>query len=98
MSDYVSLLDGPFAADWDALGLGKLSVSYNPTSTIASHRATTSSRTPGRVNVGTVYRTAVKPRELHLCPCGQSQQPCVSCGGWYCDAPGHQPHVCGSAW
>lgn len=33
---------------------------------------------------------------LHLCKCGQSQEQCVSCGAWFCEAPGHLKHTCES--
>lgn len=94
----ISLLDGPYAAEWEALGLGILSVTHVAGGAHASHRATTSSRTPGRVNVGTVYRSAVKPREIHICRCGQKQHQCPSCLAWICEADGHAKHVCGSDW
>lgn len=40
---------------------------------MASHRATTSSRTPGKVNRGTVYarEDSGLPDDLELCVCGQ---------------------------
>lgn len=40
---------------------------------VASHRSTTSSRTPGKVNRGTVYarETGGLPDDLDLCVCGQ---------------------------
>jgi hypothetical protein len=42
----------------------------------ASHRATTSSRTPGRVNRGTVYarEDGGLPELLNLCVCGMREE------------------------
>lgn len=40
---------------------------------VASRRRTTSSRTPGRVNRGSVYVRAVDLGELRLCTCGNPE-------------------------
>lgn len=100
MRRFRSLLDGPHAAEWDALGLGVLTVAFNPSAHVASHRATTSSRTPGKVNRGTVYATAFEhdPAHFHVCPCGCPQTLCPDCLSYICRAPGHAPHVCRSGW
>lgn len=86
MSRPLSLLDGRWAFEWADLAPGQH----------ASHRATTSSRTPGKVNRGTVYRRSFQHPPLHLCKCGQSQEQCVACGTWFCEATGHQKHSCES--
>ena len=94
MSRFVSLLDGPFAADWE-LYLRDKSVAYVVGARVGSHRATTSSRTPGKVNRGTVYANrAFAHGELHLCGCGIEQRLCTGCNTWVCQAPGHLQHVC----
>lgn len=92
---YPSLLDGPYAREWERIGLGQLDVSFARTETQASHRATTSSRTPGKVNRGTVYARKFEhdARDWHLCGCGQKQTLCLGCMG-VCEAPGHLKHVC----
>ena len=96
-----SLLDGSprNQREGDRIGLGQRSVSFNPTEFNASHRATTSSRTPGRVNRGTVYRRKFEhdAKYFHLCGCGQRQTLCLGCLLWICEAPGHLKHVCAGA-
>lgn len=94
MRRHVWRLDGEFAADWAVYGLGDHSVTHNVSEHQASHRATTSSRTPGKINRGTVYATAFAHSELHLCKCGQRQHQCRTCAEWICTAPGHAPHLC----
>lgn len=89
MSRFVSLMEGPFAREWEEVGLGKVRV--------ASHRATTSSRTPGKVNRGVVYATDFAHAELHIHTCGLSMHRCRSCFEWICTAPGHLEHVCEGA-
>lgn len=92
----VSLLDGIYAYEWAGF---LRRVGGVPLERHASHRATTSSRTPGKVNRGTVYAVPVGERSLHLCPCGQTQHLCkAGCGKHICEAPGHKAHVCGSDW
>lgn len=95
MSRFVSLLDGPFAAEWGPYLDGTAGPHQKRQ---GSRRATTSSRTPGAKNKGTVYRKPFEHPELHLCTCGLEQEKCVDCQAFICRAPGHQQHVCGSAW
>lgn len=64
----------------------------------ASHRATTSSRTPGKINSGVVYARAFEHKQLFICKCGQTQKPCELCGKHICRAPGHLAHACGGDW
>ena len=60
-----------------------------------SVRRTTSSRRPGRVNIGVVYaRPPVRLPKLDTCPCGTEKTRCDECGASYCAAPGHAAHVC----
>lgn len=96
-----SALDGPprNQREWDRVGLGQLGVAFNPTERVASHRATTSSRTPGHVNRGTVYRRKFEhdAKYFHLCGCGQKQTLCLGCLTWICEAPGHLKHLCAGA-
>lgn len=64
---------------------------------LASPRATTSSRKPGRKFEGTVYRRPVELGELHIHTCGLRMQECEACSEWFCAAPGHAAHACGGA-
>lgn len=91
---FVSLLEGRFASEWAPY----LDGTAGPHQHHASHRATTSSRTTTKVNRGTVYRKPFEHPELFLCKCGLEQEICVLCDKHVCRAPGHAPHVCGSAW
>ncbi len=91
-----SLLEGAFVREWAAVGLGTHSVAFNAGARVASPRSTTSSRTPGKVNRGTVYRRAssIRDEDHHLCGCGQQQHLCLKCLRWVCEAPGHLKHDC----
>ena len=81
---FVSLLDGEFASEWAELAPGQH----------ASQRATTSSRTPGKVNRGTVYARTFAHGELHIHTCGLKMTQCARCEDWICEAAGHLKHVC----
>lgn len=62
----MSLVTSSYAREWDALLGGARST------LVASHRATTSSRRPGRVFRGTIY---VDLRMVVVCPaCGGSRR------------------------
>ncbi len=76
--------DGKYASDWADLAPGRH----------ASHRATTSSRTPGRVNRGTVYACPVVERVLHIHTCGCAMHLCAGCKQYICEATGHAKHAC----
>ncbi len=91
-----SLLKERRPGEWAAYGLGTASVSFTAGARIASPRATTSSRTPGKVNRGTVYARTFEhdQRDWHVCGCGCKQTLCLGCLVWICDAPGHIKHVC----
>lgn len=65
--------------------------------TRASHRATTSSKTPGKVNRGTVYkreRSGIDWTNRELCFHGQPMRRCDECSAWCCTCPGVLPHRC----